>query len=405
MHPRAIATSLVALGLSFIVLVWLGRTSQDPLVVSPGEKPPRKVDDGRPEISETGPHPKAVFEELAHDFGMMKHMESGSHKFVVRNEGEVPLELHAGETTCQCTIGELGSSTVPPGESTVVELKWQIKNPAPRFEHSAEIWTNDPDNAPVMLRISGSVGRDLIFHPTGSWSLGTITTLSETRFEGMVFSQTSPKLQLLDVAMNSDAFSVETELMSKEDIEKKHATGELFEISSPEDRPVAPVIGYRVIVKVVKEMPVGHFSHRLKFRLKLNDNIPEIEESMPVTGTRGGPFNVFPLPGTRWNQDHLLIDIGTVKAVEGKESGMILLVRGGGDDFEITETTSDLKWLLVSTDPPEAVGNATRVKLNVKFPPDCPRLTRSSESPAHLTVKTTHPDAREIKMKLAFIVE
>ncbi|MBC8290175.1 MAG: DUF1573 domain-containing protein [Planctomycetes bacterium] len=205
MHPRAVATSLVALGLAFVVVVWMGRASQEPIVESAPTPEATEIDDGHPKISETGPHPKAVAEELEYDFGMMKHMDTGSHKFLVRNEGEAPLELKTGETTCQCTIGELGDTIIPPGESTVVELKWTIKNPSARFDHSAEVWTNDPEHDLILLQISGFVGRDVLFRPEGSWNMGSVAALSEGRLEWMVFSPTPPELKLTDVTVSDSA--------------------------------------------------------------------------------------------------------------------------------------------------------------------------------------------------------
>lgn len=403
MHPRAIATSLVALGLAFVVVVWMGRASQDPVVETRPAPNPADIDDGRPKISETGPHPKAVCDDMEHDFGMMKHLDSGSHTFVVKNEGEAPLELKTGETTCQCTVGEVGDTIIPPGESTVVELKWTIKNPSSRFEHSAEVWTNDPENRMILLLISGFVGRDVIFKPEGGWNMGSIAAISEGRFEGMVFSQTRPDLELTDVSvLESDDFGIEVVRMTEEEIKAKDAAGLFLDASVPGAPPPPPIVGYYVRVKLDKKIPIGQFEHQMKFKIKVDDDLPEIEELMTLGGTRAGPFNFFALPGARWSSERLMFQAGAIKAAEGKKTGLIMLIRGGGEDFKITELSSDLKWLKLEPGPNEQVGNATRVKLNVIFPPDSPQMIRSHQNPAELVVKTSHPDAREIRIKLTF---
>lgn len=405
MHPRAIATSLVALGFAFVVVVWMGRASQDP-VVETAPTPKADIHDDRPKISETGPHPKAVCDDTKHDFGMMKHLDSGSHTFVVKNEGEAPLELKTGETTCQCTLGELGDTIIPPGESTVVELKWTIKNPSVRFEHSAEVWTNDPENELLLLKIAGFVGRDVLFRPEGGWNMGTITAVSEGRFEGMVFSQTRPKLELMDVSvMESDAFGIEVVPMTKEEIEAKDAAGMFLDATIEGDAPPPPVIGYFVRVKLEKEIPIGQFEHQMKFKIKVDDEIPEIEELMTLGGTRAGPFNFFALPGARWHSERLMFQAGSIQAGKGKKTGLIMLIRGGGEDFKVTELSSDLKWLELEAGPLERAGNATRVKLNLVFPPGCPQMIRSHQDPAEVIVKTNHPDASEIRIKLTFATQ
>lgn len=400
MHPRAVATSLVALSLAFVVVVWMGRASQEPIVES---EPAPAVDENRPQISESGPHPVAVFEETTYDFGTMKHQDEGSHKFVVKNTGQAPLEMAAGDTTCQCTIGELGASVVPPGESTVIELKWKIKSPAPTFSHTAEIWTNDPSNQMVLLRISGNVGRDVVFRPEGSWDMGSIPAISEGRVEGIVISQTRPKLELEKVEMiDSDAFSIEVDPMSAEQLNELHVSGALMDQSSMDRPPSPPIVGYTVRVQLVKEVPIGPFTHRLKFQIKFNDEVPVFEQLMEVTGNRSGPFDFFPLPGARWYKKGLMMQAGTVDATKGKKTGLILLVRGAGESFQVTDLSSDLKWLKLSHEAPERAGNATRVKLNVEFPPDSPRMSRPQQNPARITVKTSHPDAAVIDVRLTF---
>jgi len=407
MHPRAIATSLVALGFAFIVVVWMGRASQDPIVETEPAPNTTNIDDGRPKISETGPHPKAVCDEFKHDFGIMKHLDSGSHTFVVKNEGEAPLELKTGETTCQCTLGELGDTIIPPGESTEVELKWTIKNPSSRFEHSAEVFTNDPENEMILLMISGFVGRDVVFRPEGSWNMGSITAISEGQFEGMVVSQTRPEMELTNISvLESDAFGIEVVPMSEEEIKEKDAAGLFLNASGP-TAPPPPVVGYYVRLKLEKDIPIGQFEHQIKFKIKVDDKTPEYEELMTLGGTRGGPFSFFALSGSgaRWHSERLIFQAGSIQAGKGKKTGLIMLIRGGGEDFKVTELSSDLKWLELETGPLERAGNATRVKLNVVFPPGCPQMARSHQNPAELVVKTTHPEASEIRIKLTFATQ
>ena len=337
---------------------------------------------------------------------MMKHMDSGSHKFVVKNEGEAPLELKTGETTCQCTLGELDDTVIPPGESTVVELKWTIKNPSSRFEHSAEVWTNDPENEMILLMISGFVGRDVVFRPEGGWSMGSITPIEEPGLEGMVFSQTRPNLKLTDVSVQeSDAFGVEFVPMTKEEIQEGDEAGLFLDPGVSGDPPPPPVLGYFVRVKINKELPIGPFEHQLKFRITVDDEGTEIEELMTLKGTRTGPFNFFALPGARWHSERLMLQAGAIKAAEGKKTELIMLIRGGGEDFKVTELSSDLKWLELETRPLEPAGNATRVKLNLVFPPGCPQMIRSHQDPAEVIVKTNHPDASEIRIKLTFVTQ
>ena len=82
-----------------------------------------------------------------------------------------------------------------------------------------------------------------------------------------------------------------------------------------------------------------------------------------------------------------------------------MLIRGGGEDLKITELSSNLKWLELEPGPLEPAGNATRVKLHVVFPPDSPQMSRTNQNPAELVVRTSHPDASEIRIKLTFVTQ
>src|SRR5215213_8688582 len=71
------------------------------------------------------PQPKIVVEGgTVFNFGMMQVGDTQKHVFVLRNIGNAPLELTAGEPSCKCTISEFSSEPVMPGESREVLLTW-----------------------------------------------------------------------------------------------------------------------------------------------------------------------------------------------------------------------------------------------------------------------------------------
>ena len=404
MQPRAVAATIVALGLAFTIAVWMGRASRDPIEVDAAAKPKVPSEDEKPNVVETGPKPKAVFEVTEYDFGTMKFLSSGSHTFIVRNDGKGPLELKAGPTTCQCTIGELADNVIAPGESTEVELTWTIKIPDAVFEHSAEIWTNDPENPSVDLKIGGFVGRDLMVKPEAIWNFGSISKIESAKFEGMIFSDLHSKMELLSVSVDSDNFSAEFKKLSAKDIQEMHRAG-YFSTGMPGKEPPSPASGYQVTVTLIKEIPVGAFSQVLEFTAKLDDTLGEVKQQVSLSGTKTGAVDFFALPGATWVQSLMLVQAGTVNATKGKTASVMMFVRGGEEEFKVTAVEKDLSWINVTTETKEKVGNADRVQLNIEFPPDCPKTFRTLTMPAKITLKTNHPEAAEITVKLAFISE
>src|SRR5262245_45002377 len=83
--------------------------------------PPTKANDVMPPLSETGPYPKTVVDRTEFDFGRMEVGDAQSHEFTIRNEGEAPLILKKGPTTCLCTISDIPNNRVDPGKSATVK--------------------------------------------------------------------------------------------------------------------------------------------------------------------------------------------------------------------------------------------------------------------------------------------
>lgn len=125
--------------------------------------------------------------EKSHDFGTMSLFEEGEHTFVIKNSGVKPLELELGATTCKCTLGELESGELAPGEQTEIKLSWTVKTNEDFFSQSAEIRTNDPANPAVRLAVSGVVVRDISMQPE-TWTFGEVAAGEEFVTTGKVYS-------------------------------------------------------------------------------------------------------------------------------------------------------------------------------------------------------------------------
>ena len=92
-----------------------------------------------------------------YDFGMMARGEKKSHSFQVRNIGNGPLTLKVVNTTCKCTVGELGTDTIASGATEEVTLTWEAKSYDREFRQSATIETNDRAAREIILSVYGKV--------------------------------------------------------------------------------------------------------------------------------------------------------------------------------------------------------------------------------------------------------
>ena len=80
-----------------------------------------------------------------------------NHTFVIRNDGDEPLKLEKGATTCKCTLSDLKTGDVPPGGTAEVRLDWKLITLGEQFRQTAEIHTNDPRRPTVSLTVHGTV--------------------------------------------------------------------------------------------------------------------------------------------------------------------------------------------------------------------------------------------------------
>ncbi|MEZ6091515.1 MAG: DUF1573 domain-containing protein [Pirellulaceae bacterium] len=101
--------------------------------------------------------PKAVVPESVHDFGMMDPLCEAMHSFDIRNEGDAPLVLTGGSTSCKCTLMEGGTQVIDPGESSKVTLFWNSGRKQDYYEQNASIRANDPLMPEINLKIRGKV--------------------------------------------------------------------------------------------------------------------------------------------------------------------------------------------------------------------------------------------------------
>lgn len=410
MRPGPVIVAVLSLILSIMGVAWLAQSLVESTIVS-GQQPVTKIEDQAdfPKPSKTGPHPKVVFEEIGYDFGTMSRYSTGSHKFVVKNIGEADLKLKAGETTCQCTIGELGRSVVPPGESTTIELSWTIKQAGPGFQHSAKIYTNSPGNAMQVLIVKGFIGVGIGMWPEDRWSLGSMKVDGDAKIDGYVYSQISENLEVTKIECSHPGLKFEINPLSAEHLAGLQSKL-MQEAAEPPDPhggdapPKAPDLkaAARISVSANNQIPAGQFSIPVTIHTSLKET-PTL--SIAVSGVRPGPYQLFPLPGTIYRHGGMMIDAGAISASKEHTAGVLVICRGFNEELKLKEVVTDPSWLNVELEPAPGEGDIRRYRLLLKFPAGLPAVFRTTANPATLKLRTNHPDAEILNLKAAFVVE
>lgn len=371
-----ILLGIVALGLT----VWIGRYQAQPEALIP-QTPTKPAAELGPKVSETGPHPKAVVESMEHNFGLMAIGQKGEHRFTIKNEGEAELKMEKGESTCQCTLGELGDGdTIPPGESRTVTLKWEIKVLVETFRHSAKIRTNDPENRVLEFVVTGKVDQRYNISPATTWEVGELSQTDPTTVKGYVFSRAVEKFALNLARTSNEKVTVNIEPMSAEDMTEKGAKS-----------------GYEVRAIIAPSPPIGTYAESITLATD-DDTIKELE--IKLQGQHVGPIEFL---GPAYRKESSQVSFGEFKASEGKEVTLSLFVRNFEADLElqgVTPASDRVQFELVKDD--KLTGKTRRYRLKIKVLPGA-LLDVISAPPMKFELKFNHPEAPSVVLNLRML--
>jgi hypothetical protein len=399
MRPAPLVVCVLTLIIAAWVVVRVGGGLSGDSVSDP-------VVDTTPPDEATGPPPSASFDARSHDFGEMYVGDSGSHVFTVTNTGAGTLELKVAGSTCLCTIGDLEDLILPPGGSTEATLNWTIKTPNPHFEHSARITTNDPQNRFVSLVVHGHVVSGLFMTPDGEWDFGNVPYDRVATVEGFLLSDISEDLKVNRFESSLPGLTAEfTRLSVAELVEVEHNLPNLPQ-AEPTGEPILEAeylkAGYKVRLTVPQDANRGRFQGTVTVHTNLETHPTW---NVVVAGMRMGPLQLFPLPGTRYFSDHMLIGGGQFDAAKGKTAELLMLVQGIDHELVVSEITTDPSWIKVSVTAASTANDnssSRRYRLKIEVPPGLPSVQRGRDNPVIIQMKTNHPNFEDLSLEYAF---
>jgi hypothetical protein len=323
-------------------------------------------------------------------FGTMQHGDSMSHSFIFRNIGNGPLNLDMGHSTCKCTVGDLESSVLQPGEQTDVTLTWHPVAAAFDFSQSATIHTNAADTPEVQLVIRGQVAGSFVIEPS-ELALGDIAVTDSVTRKFHVFNYLERCKELKDFRW-TDAKSADNIKLSVHQVE-------LDPEKYPEHTKAYSV--YEVDVTIEPGLRLGLLNSRITFSTDQGDKVGALE--VPVTGRVAGDFTFVGGPSfdTRLN----VLKFGTVESSQGATVGMSVVVQGDQRDQVALEVVSitPSEALKVKVGEPKLVGERKYFPLEFEVPKGAPVTYYSganSKDFGSVVLKTNHDFVKEISINI-----
>lgn len=412
MNFRTIFTTVVVLLAALAGTVWLGRGNSD---IAPPERarPVNEVDKNRPQISKTGPYPKVVVDESMYRFGEMAVGQTLSHKFILTNQGEVPLEVQKGDTSCKCTLSDMKDNSVAPGKSIEVELTWTPKSPQELFGQNATIWTNDPNNRELKLQVEGTVNKLISF--TGeyegapNWSLPSMATTAPVSFTGKVHSKYLDQFKLLKIESS-----------------KPNLTTSFKPLTAEELKELSAKSGYTITITAdPKNFPLGGFTERLTLKTDIPDDTeaphPEGDHEhhahdghnhekfknfvIQISGNHTGPIRIVPTFGVHWDSKSMILNMGQFDAKKGKEVTISMFVEGKEKPLKIIKQEIAPPFLKFDLKKDDKFQSKTKQRYELKFavPAGIPSGSFDRNNLAKVKLQTDHPNAKEIEFRIRFM--
>ena len=120
----------------------------------------------QPKVAPDGPHPVAKCEQAVHNFGETWMGPTLTHAFVVKNEGDAPLEVIKVKPACGCTAAGEHPKTIAPGQSGEFPFSLNSTKLRGAYDKAITITTNDPVNPDMRLKLTGNCKRYVDILPT-----------------------------------------------------------------------------------------------------------------------------------------------------------------------------------------------------------------------------------------------
>jgi hypothetical protein len=341
--------------------------------------------------------PKLVLEKADYDFGKMETGRTGRHAFVLANQGDRPLVLSRGRSSCGCCtcvcdaqLPERGE--VLPGGSARVTLQWKIRRYTGNFRQSETLRTNDPRRPEVTLGVSGRVTptvrvvpAQLVFTrvPAGQPATG------EVRLYG--YRERPLKIlghELSDPAQAAD-FEIACVPMPADEV-----------AAEPDARS-----GCLLRVKVKPGLAAGPFRQQIVLVTNV-DSAATVE--VPVQGTVGAQLIV---AGFGWEERSGVLTLGTIAAAKGAERKLYVVARGPHArqvKLQPVRIVPDLLQVDLGPGKPLGDGTVIRFPLTIRIPPGSRTgnyLGTRADELGRIVLRTGHPQQPELQILVRFAVK
>lgn len=343
--------------------------------------PTRSATDAPGAAASTSGTPIAVLENNVFDFGTMEPYQSRKHAFTVRNDGDAPLEIRAGHSSCKCTIGEVGDGIVPPGGQSTVTLTWKSSDTKQVFAHEAEVLTNDPNNPVLTCRVTGKIRTTLTLEPAElAWPSIYPGEADETFT--IISSQIWDQFEILDIKSTMEGL-----------------TWNIEPLDNAAKEQIGAKSGYRLTAVVPTDLPRGYFSHTLQFQVQRTGETSRLIE-VPVSGKVLRRVSLY----GKGIDSSGTVKLGKIKRGRALRHYFTVKVRDPEPHIKVASVETYPDFVQVSFIENDRVKKPGLYRMLVEIPATAPVCNHMGHEPAQLHVQFDHPRLEDMQLKVEFAV-
>ena len=335
-----------------------------------------------------GSKPVAVVDELEAFLGILDPAEKIEKRFVIRNEGDAPLILERGGTSCTCTMSALPDKPVMPGQAAIVRVSTKSEKTVGSFDHTATVLTNDSELQRITFRIYGKFARILAFDPPKLVvrSMKDEDGAKAMTVETVAYSEVFRDFEVESITSTLDGLSWEVD-----------PAGELA-LETLEARS-----GYRLKLNVPASGNAEEFVETLTIKVRTDDDPPITREAnctiihnlLPRTTFAGK--NYLPFSHT--------LQMGSFLRWQGGKDCITLAVRDDHRVLDIKEINKTPDFLEVEVVPmvPENPDSGL-YWIHVNVPEDAPPSNHNGSRKGKVRIVTDHPAVPEMSFWVQFAI-
>jgi hypothetical protein len=152
--------------------------------------------------------PRITCDAPEFNFGSADSQSTVEHTFVLRNIGDTTLEISQVRPACGCTVADISSRSVPPGQESRVTARLNLQGRSGHQSKAIMIHSNDPETPILRLNMEGDVSQStqvsperLMFGQLGPGQsitqLVEITAMAAETFTILQVEATDPNLHVV----------------------------------------------------------------------------------------------------------------------------------------------------------------------------------------------------------------